>query len=297
MPVQFRSYTNQPFFTDDYLRVREFLIRLNREVLTQTGFTWGRWEWMITHGMLDRTALGRIGLWEDDGTIVALATYESELGDSYFMTAQGYEHLKPAMLEYARKSLSRDGRLRVMIDNGDRELQRIARRANFVPTCYKEEDAILDIDGGLTYRLPEGFAVTSMAEGWDFHKYNRCMWRGFNHEGEPDESEAAIAERRQMLSSPTIRPELVVAVTAPDGEYVSHCGMWYNPGDTYALVEPVATVPRYRRMGLGRAAVLEACIRCGRLGAREALVGSSQQFYYSIGFAPAGTGTWWEGRA
>ena len=51
-----------------------------------------------------------------------------------------------------------------------------------------------------------------------------------------------------MLSSPTIIPELVLAVTSPDGKYVVHCGMWYRPGDDYAYVEPVATVPEYRMM-------------------------------------------------
>jgi predicted N-acetyltransferase YhbS len=81
---------------------------------------------------------------------------------------------------------------------------------------------------------------------------------------------------------------------APDGEFVSYCGMWYEPGTGYALVEPVATDPRYRRMGLGRAAVLEAVRRCGVLGARQAFVGSSQQFYYSIGFYPCCNETFWE---
>jgi predicted N-acetyltransferase YhbS len=70
--------------------------------------------------------------------------------------------------------------------------------------------------------------------------------------------------------------------------------MWYEPGTDYALVEPVATDPDYRLMGLGRAAVLEGVIRCGKLGAKRAYVGSSQQFYYNIGFYPAASGTWWE---
>jgi len=69
--------------------------------------------------------------------------------------------------------------------------------------------------------------------------------------------------------------------------------MWYAPGDSYAFVEPVATDPDYRLMGFGRAVVLETVKRCGRMGARIALVGSSQQFYYSIGFYPIYTGTWW----
>jgi len=70
--------------------------------------------------------------------------------------------------------------------------------------------------------------------------------------------------------------------------------MWYRPGDFYCYVEPVATDPDYRKIGLGKAAVLEAARRCGKLGAKQAVVGSNQQFYYNIGFYPVYTMTYWE---
>jgi predicted N-acetyltransferase YhbS len=70
--------------------------------------------------------------------------------------------------------------------------------------------------------------------------------------------------------------------------------MWYDKRSKSALVEPVATEPAYRKMGLGKAAVLEGIKRCGELGATRAIVGSSQQFYYNIGFRPYATSTWWK---
>ncbi|MHB9032370.1 MAG: GNAT family N-acetyltransferase [Anaerolineae bacterium] len=120
------------------------------------------------------------------------------------------------------------------------------------------------------------------------------MWRGFNHPGEASESEETLRERRQQLSGPHVNLNLNIAVRAPNGDFTAYCGMWYLPGSTYALVEPVATDPDYRLRGLGKAAVLEAVTRCGRLGARIAFVGSSQQFYYNIGFRPYSTETFWE---
>ncbi|MNI93404.1 hypothetical protein D3C73_1513510 [compost metagenome] len=69
--------------------------------------------------------------------------------------------------------------------------------------------------------------------------------------------------------------------------------MWYDPEAGFALIEPVATDPDYRRMGLGKAAVLEGINRVGILGAKIALVGSSQQFYYSIGLRPYAVSTIW----
>ena len=91
-----------------------------------------------------------------------------------------------------------------------------------------------------------------------------------------------------------INPKLVLAVKAPDGNFVSHCGSWYQSGDFYCYIEPVVTDPEYRKMGLGKAVVLEAIKRCGDIGAKQAVVGSSQQFYYNIGFYPLCTFTYWE---
>ena len=60
--------------------------------------------------------------------------------------------------------------------------------------------------------------------------------------------------------------------------------MWYEPVNRIAYVEPVATDPDYRRIGLGKAAVWEGIRRSGELGAEVAYVGSDQLFYKSIGF-------------
>lgn len=114
-----------------------------------------------------------------------------------------------------------------------------------------------------------------------------------NGEGEfqfpKEKEEGAVA----AMIRPNVDLSLKVAVVAPDGNFVSYCGMWYDSEAGYAVIEPVATDPDYRRLGLGKAAVLEG-IRCvGELGAKKAFVGSSQQFYYSIGLRPFSTATMW----
>ena len=111
--------------------------------------------------------------------------------------------------------------------------------------------------------LPEGFHLKSLADDCDWAKVNRVLWRGFNHPGEPPVGETALAERRVMFDTPKARRDLKVAVAAPGGEFVSFCGMFYEPAHHYAYVEPVATDPDYRRLGLGKAAVLEGIRRCG----------------------------------
>ena len=84
--------------------------------------------------------------------------------------------------------------------------------------------------------------------------------------------------------TPKARLDLKIAVTAPNGDFAAFCGMFYEPAGKYAYVEPVATIPAYRRLGLGKAAVLEGIRRCALLGAEMAYVGSDQAFYQSMGF-------------
>lgn len=66
-------------------------------------------------------------------------------------------------------------------------------------------------------------------------------------------------------------------------EYCAHCGIWYTHGET-AYIEPVVTIPQYRKIGLAKAVVYEALARVKDLGAKRAIVLSDQEFYYKIGF-------------
>jgi predicted N-acetyltransferase YhbS len=121
-----------------------------------------------------------------------------------------------------------------------------------------------------------------LADENNLPKVHRVLWRGFDHGAEPPDE--GLDERRFMQSAPNFDPGLNIVVEAPDGNFVSYCGMWYEPVNRIAYVEPVATDPDYRRMGLGRASVLEGVRRCGMRGATVAYVGTATPFYQSLGF-------------
>ena len=76
MGIRCRNYVAESLFTGDCQKVRDFLIRVNSEKLYTPRFLWGAWEWAVAHSERDQNNLHRIGLWEDDGALVALATYE-----------------------------------------------------------------------------------------------------------------------------------------------------------------------------------------------------------------------------
>ena len=293
MAVTFRNYSSEPSYSKDYRKVRDFLTRINSEKITTPRMLWGAWDWAAPPVWHQHLA-GKIGLWEDNGKLVALATYESRLGEGFLCLDESYPSLKPDLISHAKEHLHDNGKLILSLPDGDSEFGRTAISQGFRPTEHSDRSLVLDMDMLQAYSLPKGFSFVSMADDWNWYQYHRVMWRGFNHEGRPPHDDKTISERKTLLSIPEIKPEIKVCVAAPDGNYVSHCGMWYQPGDFYCYVEPVATDPEYRKMGLGKAAVLEAVRRCGQMGAKQAIVGSNQQFYFNIGFYPLQTLTHWE---
>lgn len=294
MKIKFRNYENDIRFGCDYHKVCDFLNRINQSEVITPNFLWARWVWMISRPVDNENQKNRIGIWEDAGKIVALATYELDFGEVFVCVDSDYSFLRQDILSYTKQSLSSEGSLKLIIADNDKKYQRLAIKNGFRPTQSKQNVSVLDISDEISYSLPNGFQTISMSDSWNFFQYNRIMWCGFDHEGEPTQNEDDIEWRKAMLSSPHIVPELIIAIVAPNGNYVSHCGLWYKPGDIYAYVEPVATDPGYRKMGLGKAAVYEAVLRAKKLGAKKAFVVSSQQFYYNIGFMPCATETWWE---
>ena len=296
MGVTFRNYSSIPYFSADYELVREFLIRINAKKLYSPYLLWGAWEWAVTHKDRDNDNLGQIGLWEDSGKLVAVVTYSDKLGDAYLIVDEAYPYLKAQMVKYAKKELQNNRSINLFLYDGDVEFQRIARDEGFRPTQRTDINTIsvLDINSLQSYSLPEGYSFLSMAESWNWYQNHRVMRRSFGNETRPAYDEITIQQRMKMLSSPMINPDLVLAVIAPDGNYVSHCVLWHQKDDYYCYVEPVATDPDYRKLGLGKAVVLEAARRCGELGAMQAVVCSGQQFYYNIGFYPIQTVSKWE---
>jgi GNAT superfamily N-acetyltransferase len=282
-----RNYQNGT----DYNRVDEFLIAHHQPDNADGNWLEPAWEYMHAHPYLDQSSLEKIGVWEDDGKIVAVATYESRLGEAFFQFHPAHKHLREEALEYAENFLygvTEDGRkyLRVFVKDMDAEFVALIRSR-----CYMRDDresrTMMKFripDPFPAIELPEGFHLTSLAEECDWVKVNRVLWRGFNHEGEPPTSVEDIEDRRKMFDTPKARRDLKVAVKAPSGEFVAFGGMFYEPTNHFAYVEPVATDPAYRRMGLGKAAVLEGIRRCGEIGATVAYVGNELPIYQAIGF-------------
>lgn len=288
--VTIRSYREK---AGDKEKICDFLIRINRFAAASPHYSWARWAWQFGPYM-NLENVSHMGLAEADGEVVAIAVYESDIGESYFCFDPAYGHLKAPMMDYAMEHLHCEGKLKLLLPDGDLEFQQAAARRGFFPTVEKETTARFE-GGSLAYTLPEGYFIMDFSDSrFDPDRYYNAIWRGFNNQRQRNARELEAMKNRNEFHDLHWDNSLRILVVSPSGDYAAHCGMWYLPGDPYANVEPVFTLPEYRRMGLGKAAVLEGIKRCQLRGANWAYVGSSQQFYYSIGFAPYRTDSWWK---
>lgn len=287
---------------EDFERVSAFLVQTYQPSRQPSNWLQPRWEYMhyLCVPMFGMKAddLAKIGVWEDKGKIVGVVHFEDAYGQAYFQTHPDYPQLKEEMLRFAEDRLAARGpdgtrSLDAYINDWDDELIAVARSRGY----RKKEDAAqymsrLDPRDLPAVSVPEGFTLKSLADDNDLAKVARCLHRGFNHPGEPPEG--GIETIRHLQTAPNFRKELNVVVQSPAGDFVSYCGVWHEIANRFAMVEPVATDPEFRRMGLGKAAVLEAIRQAGQLGATVAYVATDKPFYLAIGFRKISARHPWE---
>jgi len=282
----------------DYAAVSDFLTGLYEPDNRDGNWFQPIWEYAYTHPWFDADSAGKIGIWEDAGRIVGVVTYEMKLGEAFFNTHRDYAHLKPEMLTYAEGHLAATGedgkrRLKAYVNDFDAAFaaEVVERGYTLDPHSHRPMSQFIISSPFPAIPLPEGFRLQSLADDNNLRKVDRALHRGFNHPGEPPED--GIEGRKQMQSGPNYRKGLTIVAVAPNGDFVSFAGLWYDATHRFGYVEPVATDPDYRRRGLGRACVLEGIRRCGELGATVAYVGTDEPFYLSFGFRKLYTAQCW----
>jgi len=293
--------TQRQYEPTDRERVGEFLIASFQPGNQDGNWLQPAWEVMFSHPNFDEKALEKISIWELTEEIVGVAHYEHVPGEAFFQLDPEYDHLKPVMLVYARNNLcaqNEDGDryLRIYINDFDQDFESKVRGWDYYKDeAYHRPVSALNIPETIPQiELPDGFKVKSLAEENDLRKIHRVLWRGFDHAGEPPEE--GIEERKIMQSSPYFNEDLTIVVEGPNEDFVAFFGLWYEPTNQIAYVEPAATDPDFRGMGLGKAAIWTGIQRCKELGATVVYVGSDQPFYKAMGFEKLYTSKCWAKR-
>ena len=281
----------------DFTRVRDFLAATIHRLGTL--FTWdiSRWNYarhfvVPYRGGFEGIAAweGRIGIWETaDGGIAGVVNGEVPgPGLSFLQLDPRHGAILDEMISHAeaRFVADRQGRpqVRIAVHDPFHDLfgGRLAARG-YAPVL-EEPDWMSErpIRGAEAVDLPSGFRLRSMADDDDVEARRTVLGLAFGH---ADPAEWVTPETyRELQRAPDYRKELDLYAVAPDGAFAACCIAWHDPVNRVGTFEPVGTHPAFRRMGLGRAVIMEGINRLAALGVTKAWVGSGQAFYGAIGF-------------
>lgn len=267
------NYKDSIRFNEQYDEIHQFL-----QIIGDNGynehFHWGRYDWMMAHPDLNVEMLSKTALFRTvNGKLAGVVTYDVSFDDRwYILHSTSDEILLRQMVAYVTKTDTSAATIRANLN--DAALCKMLENAGFEKQ-HSESVLKIDLSRDLSVQLPPGFSLNALDSEIDNGQWRLVIYHGFDQEGVPKEPDEEAAEAEKHLEV----PEYIKVFVIKDNEYVAHCGMWYNGGDT-AYIEPVVTVPEHRGKGLGRAVVYEAMNRAKERGQRGPLYCRSRNFTY-----------------
>ena len=285
----------RPYHNQDFIKVRDFLVDSYAHFQRPYNWTLERWNFSISaarimNGISLQVWESQIAIWERDQAIVAVVNAEGEAdGEAFFQMA--HEHLPDDMLQEmfafceARLGKQKDGKrdIYLRIPQGNSRIEQIATSRNYSKLPGIEPVSELRLEHEFSVKLPKGF---SFAYGDDVthDDKGKAHARAFGYEEEPVYRERSTIAFEHMSQTPDYRADLSIHVMSPDDEIAAFATMWHDQRNQIGMLEPVGTVPRYRKMGLGKAAILQLVNQVQRQGVSRVYVGSGQDFYLRLGF-------------
>lgn len=279
----------------DFMRIRDFLVSTYQKF--GKGYNWTIERWNFSYSMA-RTMNGvsikqwedSIGIWENNGNIVGIVNSEGEgKGEAFFQVSAiniSNDTLEE-MFDFTEKKLGieKEGKrfVQLRIPEGNKEREFIAASRGYVKQPWNETTSTLAIAGMRSVNLPKGFYFKSGYELSDTMK-GTAHAKAFGYIDKDIYVKRAPLSYEALRKTPDYRADLDLGIVSYTGEIVSFCTLWYDSINKIGILEPVGTIPEYRRMGLGRAVIYEAFNRIAKEGAIRAYVGSSQDFYLALGF-------------
>lgn len=283
MKPAFRPYQAE----DDFWRMREFLryvFMLNDR--RERSWHVARLDYCRWHTAMNcaKVRLEDVAfLWEDNGEIVAIAMPDGGPGEVHFLVhpALTTPELEEEMLVVAEERLPKvlpDGKrgLFVWASSEYKTRQEMLQRHGYRRDTWPEHQWRRDLDGPIPdVPILAGFAIRPLGDGLEL--LERCYASGLGfHEGD---IKVAVENRqdpqwyRNIQNAPLYRRDLDLVAIAPHGAVAAFCTVWFDDVTRTGVFEPVATVPHYRRLGLGKALLTEGLRRLQRMGATRAFVG------------------------
>lgn len=289
MTITFRRYTSQ-----DYMKIRNFLVSTYTKFGKSYNWTLERWNFSVMARIMNGVTLEQwereIGIWESDGNIIAVVNSEGEgKGEAFFQLARldMHNNILEEMFNFAEKNIAikKDGQkfIQLRIPEGDQKREMIAKNRGYLKQDYFETISEIKIDQRPYSRLPEGFSIIDGSK-LDEKAKGIAHAKAFGYYHEEKYVKRIFEAYKELIKTPDYKPELDLYVINQKGEVVAFCTIWYDEINQIGILEPVGTIPEYRKRGLARAVIGEALSRIASRDAQKAFVGSGQDFYTAIGF-------------
>ncbi len=268
------------------------------------------------------------------GTLIAIAHEEENKGNVFFefrSPAFQTPELMEELFKWAESALARQwpGRpikgFGLRIDENDGELSDMARARGYRIPDYREPLSLRDL--ALAAPPPYGSPDAVPPAGFTLATGNallpelkaRAHMRAFGYEGDPRRPVEKIAAAFEALrETPDSTADLDLALLDSEGEIASFVGVWaespktaqracaaHNAGSAarkagsathgrYGVLEPVGTIPSYRRLGLAQWLIEEGARRLLQRSISTLYVGSDQDFYLASGFKVITSSPCWD---
>ncbi|MBB2908819.1 ribosomal protein S18 acetylase RimI-like enzyme [Streptosporangium becharense] len=223
-------------------------------------------------------------LWERDGETLAWGWVTSP-GTLDLLVHPGHPELADEVLGWFREVATGD-ELTVTILEGEERLGEALVRHGYRRRTVDSPFLVhmsRDLDGLPEATVPPGFVLRHVRGEEDVPARVAVHRSAFAPSSVVEES------YRNVMAAWPYRPELDRVVEAPDGRLAAYCLVWLDEVNGVGELEPVGTHPDFRRMGLARAACLDALHRLREAGAGTAVVSPRGDAGYPVPMRLYGT--------
>lgn len=294
------KHMKKAYQENDFLKIRDFLKNTYHEEDRHHNWLIDRWNFtryvgQVMHNTFDVWP-NTVGVFEnEDGSIIAVVNSEGEVvnrdaGHAFFQL-ENIEYSDENLLsiiDHAEKHfpIVKDGVSKLYMHIGPDQLRfkELIAKLGYKDTGYKEFMSSIEIDQLQKVELPEGFKIVDSTMFTDEMK-------GFAHgkafgyyQGDTPDDDDAMRAFKSLRSAPDYDQTLDLVVIDPDGKIAAFAGFWFDEQNQLGILEPLGTVPQYRKFGLAKALIFEGMNRLYDRGAKKLYVGSNQEAYKKIGF-------------
>jgi len=249
------------------------------------------WEYLHLHPEFDYLHAERMGIWRSDDGIVGVVAFDMALGDAHLHPSPSHVYLLPQMLDWTEQEISLpitdasgnfagNRKLGVWVTDAETSKRELLLNRGY-QLEYREPVRLFSYSQPFSERaLPPGYRLIQGSEV-DPQKLGEFWWQAFENQGPVPASQTDFALK--LLSAPHGIVDLITVVVSPSGEYASALVMWVDPVNKFAYLEPMATHPKHRGLGLATVALTDAMKRSQTHGATMC-TGGPPEFYQRIGF-------------